>query len=178
MCLTYHLLYIHIKVFIDSWGGKTTAGQSTPKGRFSEYKLNRAIASELASAFRSIGLDAEFLVPDENDIILAEWCRRVNAWCWEHGKDSCLLISIYSNAFGNCKEWTSPSGWSEYTSKGQTRADKFADCLFSAVKKYLPLMKMHTNWSDSDADLEESFYILKQTLHLAALTENCFMTNA
>lgn len=92
------------------------------------------------------------------------------------GKDSCMLISIYANAFGNGKEWTSPSGWSEYTSKGQTRADKLADCLFSAVKKHLPLMKMHTNWSDGDADLEESFYILKQTLYPAALTENCFMT--
>lgn len=100
----------------------------------------------------------------------------MNAWCREHGKDSCLLISIYSNAFGNCKEWTSPSGWSEYTSKGQTRADKLVDCLFSAAKKPLPLIKMHTNWSEGDAYLEKGFYILKQTLYPAALTEYCFIT--
>ena len=36
-------------------------------------------------------------------------------------------------------------------------------------------MKMHTNWSDwsdSDADLEKGFYVLRQTLYPAELTEN------
>ena len=93
-------------------------------------------------------------------------------------KDSRILISIRVNAFGNGIEWTPQSGWSVYTSKGQTRADTLADCLFDAAKKHLPSMKMRTDWSDGDADQEEGFYILKHTLCPAVLTENGFMTNA
>lgn len=131
-----------MKIFIDNGHGSDTAGKRSPDGRFLEYKFNHIIASGTVSALRNKGLDAELLVPEENDITLAERCRRVNGWCREHGKDSCILVSIHANAFGNGREWTSPSGWSVYTSKGQTRADKLADCLFEAAKKHLPSMKM------------------------------------
>jgi len=66
-----------------------------------------------------------------------------------------ILVSIHANAFGNGREWTSPSGWSVYTSRGQTRTD----------------------FSDGDADIEENFYILRHTICPAVLTENLFMTN-
>ncbi len=166
-----------MKIFIDNGHGSDTAGKRSPDGRFLEYKFNHIIASGTVSALRNKGLDAELLVPEENDITLAERCRRVNGWYREHGKDSCILVSIHANAFGNGREWTSPSGWSVYTSKGQTRADKLADCLFAAAKKHLPSMKMRADWSDGDADQEEGFYILRHTLYPAVLTENGFMTN-
>lgn len=165
-----------MKIFIDNGHGSDTAGKRSPDGRFLEYKFNRIIASGLVSTLHSRGLDAELLVPEENDITLAEQYRRVNGWCREHGKDSCILVSIHATAFGNGRE-TSPSGWSVYTSKGQTRADKLADCLFEAAKKHLPSMKMRADWSDGDADQEEGFYILRHTLCPAVITENGFMTN-
>lgn len=166
-----------MKIFIDNGHGIDTAGKRSPDGRFLEYKFNRAIARRVAADLRDRGYDASLLVPELEDISLAERCRRVNAYCQEFGADSCILVSIHANAFGNGREWTSPSGWSVYTSRGQTRADRLADCLYQAAKKYLPTMRLRTDFSDGDADIEENFYILRHTLCPAVLTENLFMTN-
>ncbi|MGM9785576.1 MAG: hypothetical protein ACI3ZS_01885 [Candidatus Cryptobacteroides sp.] len=43
------------------------------------------------------------------------------------GKDNVIIVSIHANAFGNSKESTTPSGWSVYTSKGQTKDDGLAE---------------------------------------------------
>ena len=99
---------------VTRWTPLTNA---SPDVRYLEYKFNRIIATGLVSALPSRGFDAELLVPEENDITLAERCRRVNAWYMEHGKDSGILVSIHANAFGNSREWSSSSGQSEYTSK-------------------------------------------------------------
>ena len=166
-----------MKIFIDNGHGIDTAGKRSPDGRFLEYKFNREIASRVAADLQDRGFDATLLVPELEDISLSERCQRVNAYCKAHGSKPCILISIHANAFGNGRDWTTPSGWSVYTSKGQTRADALADSLFEAAKKYLPSMKKRTDFSDGDADHEEDFYILRHTLCPCVLTENGFMTN-
>ena len=67
-----------MEIFIDNGHGSDTAGKRSPDGRLPEYKFNRIIASGRVSALRNKGLDAELLVTEENDITLAERCRRVN----------------------------------------------------------------------------------------------------
>ena len=148
-----------------------------PDGRFLEYKFNRDIAQRVVSYLVDRGYDASQLVPELEDISLAERCRRVNTWCQEHGSRSAILVSIHANAFGNGREWTSPRGWSVYTSKGQTRADLLADDIATAAKKHLTMMPMRGDWADDDIDYEEGFYILRHTLCPAVIAENCFMTN-
>lgn len=86
-------------------------------------------------------------------------------------------VSIHANAFGDDHEWTKPSGWSVYTSKGRTKSDKLATCLAEAAKKHLPDMQMCTDNSDGDPDFEKAFYILRHSLCPAVLSENGFMTN-
>lgn len=167
-----------MKIFIDNGHGINTAGKRSPNGRFLEYKFNREIASRVAADLQDRGFDATLLVPELEDINLSERCRRVNAYCQAHGSKSCILVSVHANAFGNGREWTAPSGWRVYTSQGQTSADALADSLFEAAKKYLPSMKMRTDFSDGDADHEEGFYILRHSLCPAVLTENGFFTNA
>ena len=52
----------------------------------------------------------------------------------------------------NGKEWTSPSGWSVYTSKGQTRADLLADDLARVTMKDLGSKAVCGVWQNSDID--------------------------
>lgn len=63
---------------------------------------------------------------------------------------------------------------SAYTSRGQTSADKLADCLYDAVKEALPGKKMRTDYQDGNPGIEAGFYILKHTRCAAVLTENFF----
>ena len=166
-----------MKIFIDNGHGQFTAGKRSPDGQFREYYYNRIVARRITSKLKELGYDAELLVPEDDDIPLKERCRRVNAWCLLHGKKNAICVSIHFNAYGNGSEWTSPSGWSIFTSKGDTAADRLADCIAEAVKVNLPTMKMRGDYSDGDIDYEEEFYLLKHTMPACILSENGFMTN-
>lgn len=166
-----------MKIFIDNGHGIETPGKRSPDGKLREYLYNRIVARRVTSKLLSLGYDAELLVPEDNDVSLKERCRRVNRWCQIHGSKNAICVSIHFNAYGNGLEWTSPSGWSIYTSKGNTTADKLATSIAEAAKKHLPDMKMRADYSDGDIDWEESFYLLVHTLCPCVLTENGFMTN-
>ena len=166
-----------MKILIDNGHGQSTPGKRSPDGRFLEFKFNRTIAKQIVDDLRDRGYDAELLVPEDDDVPLKDRCKRVNDIVAREGKQNVILISIHANAFGNGKEWTSPSGWSVYTSKGQTKADDLAEQLAKAAIKNLPQMKMRADKSDGDLDYEENFYILKHTTCPAVLTENGFYTN-
>jgi len=66
------------------------------------------------------------------------------------------------------------SGWEIYTSKGNTKADKLATCIYNAAKNNLKGKKLRTDFSDGDADKEADFYVLTHTKCPAVLTENFF----
>lgn len=166
-----------MKIFIDNGHGQFTPGKRSPDGQFREYWYNRIIARRVTAKLQALGYDAELLVPELDDVPLKERCRRVNAWCLIHGKKNAIVVSIHFNAYGNGKEWTQPSGWSIYTSEGNTAADRLANCIAEAAAKHLPSMKLRGDYSDGDIDYEEGFYILKHTMCPAVLTENGYMTN-
>lgn len=166
-----------MKIFIDNGHGQFTAGKRSPDGQFREYWYNRIVARRVAAKLQAIGYDAELLVPEDDDISLKERCRRVNTWCLLHGKSNAICVSIHFNAYGNGLQWTQPSGWSIYTSEGNTAADELANCIAEAAAKHLPSMKLRGDRSDGDIDYEDGFYILKHTMCSAVLTENGYMTN-
>ena len=80
------------------------------------------------------------------------------------GKSNVIVTSIHVNAAGNGSKWMNATGWSCYTSKGQTQSDKLAECLYEAAIKNFPGKRIRTDKSDGDPDWEESFYILRKTL--------------
>ena len=164
-----------MKIFIDNGHGLMTAGKRSPDGLFREPFYNREIARRVVSDLRDRGLDAELLVPEDDDISLAERVRRVNAACFLLGKQSVILISIHVNAAGNGSKWLNATGWSVYTCKGQTASDNLAECLCQAAIKNFPGRRIRTDMSDGDMDWEEGFYILRKSLCPAVLTENFFM---
>ena len=164
-----------MKIFIDNGHGLMTAGKRSPDGQFREPFYNREIARRVVSDLRDRGLDAELLVPEDDDISLSERVRRINAACFLLGKQNVILVSIHVNAAGNGSKWLNATGWSVYTCKGQTASDMLAECLCQAAIKNFPGRRIRTDMSDGDMDWEEGFYILRKSLCVAVLTENFFM---
>ena len=152
-----------------------TPGKRSPNGQFREAFYTREIAKRTVADLTDRGVTAQLLVPEEDDIPLSERVRRVNAACILHGKSNVILISVHVNAAGNGSKWMTATGWSCYTSKGQTQSDKLAECLYEAATKNFPGKRIRTDYSDNDPDWEENFYILSHSLCPAVLTENFFM---
>ena len=164
-----------MKILIDNGHGLNTSGKRSPDGTFREAIYNREIARRIVLNLVDRGYDAELLVPEDDDISLAERVRRVNAACFLLGKQNVILVSIHVNAAGNGSKWLNANGWSVYTCKGQTESDRLADCLCEAAIKHFPGRRIRTDFSDSDPDWEENFSLLSNTLCPAVLTENFFM---
>ncbi len=166
-----------MKNLIDPGHGRNTPGKCSPDGRFREYQYTREIAAAVVARLQALGHDAEVLVPKFEDIPLSERVRRVNAWCRRLGKDNVVLVSVHVDAAGSDGQWHTATGWSCYTSPGQTAGDRLADCFYRAADKHLQGHKIRTDYSDGDADKEVGFYILNRTKCPAALVECGFMDN-
>lgn len=164
-------------ILLDNGHSIDTPGKRSPDGSFLEYKYSRIIAGRIVTLLTSDGLDARLLTPETTDTPLRTRCERANALCKTLGAQNVILLSIHVNAAGNGSKWTTATGWSAYTSLGNTRADLLATYLYKAAAKYLPHFPLRTDYRDSDPDLEENFYILRHTLCPAVLTENLFMDN-
>ena len=166
-----------MKILIDNGHGHDTPGKRSPDGKFREYAYNREIAKHLVADLIDRGHDAELIVPEDNDISLEERVRRVNKICLASDPSCVILVSVHVNAAGDGSKWTNATGWSAYTCKGQTASDKLAECLYEAATKNFPDRRIRTDYSDTDPDWEENFYILRHSLCPAVLTENFFMDN-
>lgn len=164
-------------ILIDNGHGIETPGKRSPDGKLLEYQYNRIIAVAVLEHLAMRGVRAELVVPEETDINLEERCRRINEACLLFGTRNTTLVSIHVNAAGNGRGWMSARGWCAYTCPGKTLADPFADCLYAAAEQMLPGHKIRKDYSDGDPDFESPFYILRNTLCPAVLTENLFMDN-
>lgn len=161
-------------VLIDNGHGENTAGKRSPDGRLREYSWAREIAGRLFYELKKKGYNAELIVKEDIDVPLSERVRRVNDICKRNGAKNVLLVSIHINASG-CGEWGKANGWSVFTSKGRTKADKLATCLYKVADEIWKNRKVRKDFSDEDEDWENDFYILKKTLCASILTENFFM---
>ena len=166
-----------MKILVDNGHGLMTAGKRSPDGLFREAFYNREIARKVVADLLDRNLDAELLVPEDDDIPLAERVRRINAHCLALGKKNVIVVSIHVNAAGNGTKWLNATGWSVFTCSGQTESDKLAECLCESAIKNFPGRRIRTDMSDGDMDWEEGFYILRKSWYPAVLTENFFMDN-
>ena len=166
-----------MKILLDNGHGENTPGKRSPDGKLREYLYAREITEAIERELKLRGYDAERIVRENVDVPLAERARRVNELCGRLGTSNVILISIHCNAAGNGSEWMQARGWAAYTSKGKTKADKLAECLYNAASCHLTGQKLRKDYSDGDSDWEESFYILRKTKCPAVLTENFFQDN-
>ena len=164
-----------MKILLDNGHGKETPGKRSPDSRLLEWAYTREIARRVNDELQKRGFYSSLLVPEDEDIPLSERCRRVNRVCSEMGRANVCLVSIHVNAAGRGDKWYNASGWSCYTTPGQTAGDQLATEICKAALENLPGHKMRFDYTDGDADLEAAFYILRHTACAACLTENGFM---
>ena len=200
MLLTSHskktkVKHTMIKILIDNGHGINTVGNCSPDKRLMEYAYTREIAQMLVERLCKAGYDAQLIVTEIDDVSLKERCHRVNSLCNKLGRNNVIFISIHVDAAGDGGKWINAGGWTAYTSVGQTKADKIAECLYDAAKVHLAdyakkleegkntgiysdnQKPFRTDTLDGDSDKEANFYVLKNTNCPAVLTENLFKDN-
>ena len=164
-------------ILIDPGHGIDTPGKRSLDGKFLEYLWNRQIADLLLDRFMRMGIDVSLVVTETNDISLSTRVQRVNRICSKVGASNVILLSIHSNAAGDGSKWMSAQGWSCYTSKGETKSDLIAECLYDAFETEFADRKIRKDMSDGDRDWEENFYVLQKSKCPAVLLENFFYDN-
>ena len=166
-----------MKILIDPGHGIDTPGKRSPDGLFREYLWNRQVADLILEGLVSAGVDASLVVTETNDVTLRNRVNRVNTICNRVGASNVLLVSVHANAAGNGSAWMNAKGWSCYTSKGKTKSDQVAECLYDAFEAEFQDRKIRKDMSDGDRDWEEDFYILQKSKCPAVLLENFFYDN-
>lgn len=166
-----------MKILIDPGHGIDTPGKRSPDGLFREYLWNRQVADLILEGLVSAGVDASLIVTETNDVTLRNRVNRVNTVCNRLGASNVLLVSIHANAAGNGSAWMNARGWSCYTSKGKTKSDQVAECLYDAFEEDFQDRKIRKDMSDGDRDWEENFYVLQKSKCPAVLLENFFYDN-
>lgn len=162
-------------IWIDNGHGVDTPGKRSPDGTFREYKWAREVACMVCDILQAEGYDARLVVPEEWDVSLNGRCNRVN----KVNKKDCILVSIHNNAAGNGTKWCNARGWSVFTTKGITEADKLAECIHAEARKAFksPLTVRSYSNAQYGRDYEENFYILMHSYCPAVLIEHFFMDN-
>ena len=166
-----------MKILIDPGHGIDTPGKRSPDGLFREYLWNRQVADLILEGLVSAGVDASLVVTETNDVTLRNRVNRVNTICNRVGASNVLLVSVHANAAGNGSAWMNARGWSCYTSKGKTKSDQVAECLYDAFEEEFQNRKIRKDMSDGDRDWEENFYVLQKSKCPAVLLENFFYDN-
>ena len=167
----------NLVVIIDNGHGKNTPGKCAPDKSLFEWQWTREIAALLCMRLCGINtIQTVILVPEEHDVSLKERVRRVNTIVHDAkiaGKEV-LLISIHINAAGH-GTWKTASGWSVWVSNNAS--DKSKQFAQIAYEQALSLNLNGNRVVPKEHYWSSNFYILKNTLCPAVLTENMFMDN-
>lgn len=187
-----------IVIILGTAHQKSIPGKCAPDKSFYEYKYSREIVDIVYHTLKDMGYNVFVDVPQDDMKLpqnkeLAERVKIVNNLCQKY--KNCIYVSIHVNAAGNGINWMKAGGWCAYTSKGTTKSDKLAECLYKSaednLKEYKVILEegkkkglydkaqkyIRTDNSDGDKDYEANFYVLKNTKCPAVLTENLFQDN-
>ena len=167
----------------------TTPGKCSPDKKFRECEFSREIVQKIKQELEANGVTTfiDYLPLEPNDQMKASTYKQeqskeliwrvnyVNNLCSKYGANNCLYVSVHVNAAGMGTNWMNARGWLVYTSKGNTKSDTLATCLYKEAKELLPSVR--SDFSDGDPDYESDFYVLAKTKCPAVLTENLFQDN-
>ena len=170
-----------IKIILGTAHLSSTPGKRSPDGKFREYAYSRKVCREVAKRLREAGVDCviDYLDDDMPGLTSSqELVKRVQIVNKIAKKDNCLYVSIHVNASAK-SGWDKATGFSIYTSPGETKSDILATDIFDAAAELLKPTgkKFRKDTSDGDPDFEENFYVLRKTTCPAVLTENFFQNS-
>lgn len=165
-------------VIIDPAHGIDVKGKQSPDGSHKEYQWSRKVCNLLSNSLKNNNFRVEYTNTLETEIGLSK--RKEIANNIKSSPDEVkFLISLHNNAAGDGTSWKNARGFEIYTSKGQTRSDKFADVIMKNLKSDFPSSngyKVRTDTTDGDLDKEASFTVLLGN-YSAVLIEWLFQDN-
>lgn len=169
------------KIILGTAHLSSTPGKRSPDGKFREYAYSRKICKAVQEELLSCGVDCviDYLDDDMPGLTSSqELVRRVQIVNEIAKKTDCLYVSIHVNA-STKNDWDKATGFSIYTSPGETKSDTLATDIFDAAVEILKPTgkKFRKDTSDGDPDFEENFYVLRKTSCPAVLTENFFQNS-
>lgn len=164
-----------IDIILDAAHGKDVPGKRSPDNRHFEWKWSRMIISKLKPKLESLGYIVHETNKTDNEIGLNRRVEIANSIRSKNNKK--VLLSIHNNAAGNGSSWMNATGFSFYTTKGQTTSDKFADACWIAFHKMFPNENHREDMSDGDKDWEANFAVLLGKGYYAVLAECMFQDN-
>lgn len=175
-----------IALIYDVAHGKDVSGKRSPDGKFREYKWSRDICREV---FKSLVLGDYFFdvycpyLDEENEPGIS--VRRKYYEELASNYERTIMLSLHVDAYGNGSRWyNNITGFSFWTSKGETPADKIATFIGeSFYVKYLRDEKFRfAYWltekeKNPDLDWEANFGVINTTKYDGVLIEHNFQTN-
>lgn len=166
------------KIILGTAHLSSTPGKRSPDGKFREYAYSRKVCKAVQEELLSRGVDCVIDYEDDDMPGLTssqELIKRVKIVNEMAKKTDCLYVSIHVNASAK-SGWDKATGFSIYTSPGETKSDILATDIFDAAVELLKPTgkKFRKDMSDNDPDFEENFYVLRKTSCPAVLTENFF----
>lgn len=151
-------------VCIDAGHGKNTAGKRSPDKSFFEYEFNRYVASRIKYHLERHGVKVLLTAPNDEDVALTTRCAIAN------NANADIFVSIHANAYGDGKNWTSPSGWEVFYSDGSKEGIKLAQAIHS---ENIPAVGLRDRGIKSTSE----FTVVRKTKMPAVLIEHFFFTN-
>ena len=169
------------KIILGTAHLSSTPGKRSPDGKFREYAYSRKVCKAVQEELLSRGVDCVIDYEDDDMPGLnssQELVKRVQIVNELAKKTDCLYVSIHVNASAK-NGWDKATGFSIYTSPGETKSDILATDIFDAAAELLKPTgkKFRKDMSDGDPDFEENFYVLRKTICPAVLTENFFQNS-
>lgn len=166
-----------VVVILDNGHGVDTKGKCSPDHSLYEWAWTREIVSMLYEALVCNGIDSVYLVPEDEDIPLAERVareREITRQAKGAGKET-VLVSVHINAAGGDGEWKEARGWSGWIAQSASEKSKrLARLLFDQARA----MDLLGNRSiPKEHYWVAPFYITTHTSCPAVLTENMFQDN-
>lgn len=151
-------------------GQYQTAGKRSPiwddGSQLFEGEFNRWIVNRLAEKLSIRSIPYVLICPEQKDLTLRTRVKRAN----QYADQNCFYLSIHANAGGG-------SGFEVYTSEGTTESDRIANFFAEEFKRAFPDRPLRADLRDGDYDKDKNFYVVRNTIMPAVLTENLFMDN-
>lgn len=126
-----------MKILIDNGHGENTPGKRSPDGKFREYSYAREIAKSIEGELKFLGIDAERIVTESEDIPLEERVRRVNEICGRFGAEMWYLfpfIATHRKTVNGAR----PVVGVPIQAKAKPRAMNLPPCCMPKRKRILP----------------------------------------
>ena len=152
-------------LILDRAHGINVGGKCAPDKSFYEWQWSQLFNSHIYDVLSSMKLGFDIYAPTLNSDKEPGLSNRVRMYNKiAKGYDNTIMISAHVNAYG--EGWTTASGFSFFTSRGETKADEYATLIGNIYHQCLPDEKMRFDFGLSrgehkrDLDKEANFTVL------------------